>query len=51
MVLPAFSIEENYQAAYSNTNLLKTYVKQKAVEKTTLYIYSYCLGNETIKAA
>lgn len=51
MVLPAFSIEENYQNAYSNTNLLKKCAKQKAVEETAMHIYTYCLGNKTMKAA
>lgn len=50
MVLPAFSIEENNQAAYSNTNPLKKYVEQKAIEDTAMHIYTYCLGNETMKA-
>ena len=51
VVLPDFSIAENYQAAYSNTSLLKKYVKQKAIEKMAMHIYTYLLGNETMKAA
>lgn len=39
MVLLVFFTEESYQAAYSNTNLLKKYVKQKAAEKTAMPIY------------